>query len=49
MSSIIEVSGLSKQFKEIKAVDDLSFTVGEGEIWFLGQNGAGKSHDAPVH
>ncbi len=44
MPAIIEVNNLSKQFKEIKAVDDLSFTVEEGDVYgFLGQNGAGKS------
>jgi ABC-type multidrug transport system ATPase subunit len=44
MSSIIDVKGLSKQFKNIKAVDDLSFNVNKGDIYgFLGQNGAGKS------
>ena len=44
MSSIIKVSNLSKQFKEINAVDDLSFTVEQGDVYgFLGQNGAGKS------
>ena len=44
MSTIINVSNLSKQFKEIAAVDDLSFTVNEGDVYgFLGQNGAGKS------
>lgn len=44
MNSIIKVSHLSKQFKELKAVDDLSFTVHEGDVYgFLGQNGAGKS------
>ena len=44
MASIIKVNKLSKQFKEIKAVDDLSFTVDEGDVYgFLGQNGAGKS------
>lgn len=44
MSSIIEVRGLTKSFKEITAVDDLRFTVNEKEVYgFLGPNGAGKS------
>jgi ABC-type multidrug transport system ATPase subunit len=41
---VIQVSHLSKQFRDIHAVDDLSFTVNEADIYgFLGQNGAGKS------
>lgn len=44
MSSIIEVRELTKEFNEITAVDDLTFTVQEKEVYgFLGQNGAGKS------
>ena len=44
MPVIIQVNNLSKYYKEIKAVDDISFTVNQGEIYgFLGQNGAGKS------
>ena len=44
MSLIIEVDHLSKKFKSVPAVDDLSFTVNKGDIYgFLGQNGAGKS------
>ncbi len=44
MTSIISVTNLSKQFKDTKAVDDLSFTVNKGDVYgFLGQNGAGKS------
>jgi ABC-type multidrug transport system ATPase subunit len=44
MENIIQVNGLVKQFKEVRAVDGLSFTVKRGEIYgFLGQNGAGKS------
>ncbi|MBC7828445.1 MAG: ABC transporter ATP-binding protein [Chitinophagaceae bacterium] len=44
MPVIIHVEHLSKHYKDIKAVDDISFTVNQGEIYgFLGQNGAGKS------
>lgn len=44
MQRIIEVNHLSKQFKDTLAVDDLSFSVNEGDVYgFLGQNGAGKS------
>ncbi len=41
---MIEVRNLTKQYGAKKAVDDLSFTVNDGEILgFLGPNGAGKS------
>ncbi len=40
----IEVNSLTKEFGSSKAVDNISFTVKEGEIFgFLGPNGAGKS------
>lgn len=40
----IEVKNLTKKFGDFTAVDDLSLTVKEGEIFgFLGPNGAGKS------
>ena len=42
--NIIEVKNLVKKFDDFTAVDDISFTVGKGEIFgFLGPNGAGKS------
>ena len=41
---IIEVSDLTKDFKEVKAVDSLSLNVIRGDVFgFLGPNGAGKS------
>ena len=44
MKNIIEINGLNKCFGEVKAVQDLSFRVKEGELFaFLGVNGAGKS------
>lgn len=44
MENSIEISNLSKSFKELKAVDNLSFKVKKGEFFaFLGVNGAGKS------
>jgi ABC-2 type transport system ATP-binding protein len=43
-SSTIIVKNLVKKFKDVRAVDDISFEVKEGEIFaFLGPNGAGKS------
>lgn len=44
MKNVIEVKNLTKEYKKLKAIDDLSFEVKEGEILgLLGPNGSGKS------
>ncbi|TAH69838.1 MAG: ABC transporter ATP-binding protein [Anaerolineaceae bacterium] len=44
MDEIIKVSKLYKYFRDVKAVDDISFSVKRGELFgYLGVNGAGKS------
>jgi ABC-2 type transport system ATP-binding protein len=41
---MIDVRNLSRHFGDVRAVDDVSFTVNRGEIFsFLGNNGAGKT------
>ncbi len=42
--TILEMSHITKEFPGVKALDDVTFKVEEGEIHFLvGENGAGKS------
>jgi ABC-2 type transport system ATP-binding protein len=42
--NIIEIKNLTKKFKNLKAIDNISFEVKRGEFFaFLGPNGAGKS------
>lgn len=44
MNNVIEIKNLTKEYKNLKAIDDLSFEVREGEILgLLGPNGSGKS------
>lgn len=44
MNHIIEIERLSKHFDHVVAVDNISFSVMQGELFaFLGTNGAGKS------
>lgn len=44
MKNIIEIKNLNKSFKDIKAVNNISFSIKEGMFFaFLGVNGAGKS------
>lgn len=41
---MLEISALSRSYGHFKAVDDVSFTIGQGEIvGLLGHNGAGKT------
>jgi ABC-2 type transport system ATP-binding protein len=42
--TVLTIDRVTKRFGEVVAVDDLSFAVGEGEVFgFLGGNGAGKT------
>lgn len=44
MAKVIEIEGLTKKYGKHRGVEDVSFSVGTGEIFgFLGPNGAGKS------
>lgn len=44
IEEIIQARNVSKFFKNVNAVNDLSFSVQKGDVYgFLGQNGAGKS------
>jgi ABC-2 type transport system ATP-binding protein len=44
MSAIVEVEGLTKSYGRHRALNDVSFSVEEGEVFgFLGPNGAGKT------
>jgi branched-chain amino acid transport system ATP-binding protein len=44
MSCLLEVEGLGKSFRGLKAISDLSFQVAEGDIFgLIGPNGAGKT------
>ncbi len=44
MEKVIEVKGLTKQYTKVLAADNVSFDIGEGEIFALiGPNGAGKT------
>lgn len=44
MKNLVEMKAITKIFPGVKALDDISFTVREGEVHILlGENGAGKS------
>ena len=42
--NIVEVENLEKNYGQVRAVQGISFSVGQGSLFsFLGVNGAGKS------
>ncbi|NUM62303.1 MAG: ATP-binding cassette domain-containing protein, partial [Ignavibacteriaceae bacterium] len=44
VEKVIQISSLSKRFKDLLAVDELELHVNRGDVFgFLGPNGAGKS------
>ncbi len=44
MSDIIKADALVRRFGDVTAVNEVSFTIGKGELFgLLGANGAGKS------
>ena len=44
MEDVLELKGLTRRYGELVALDDLSFTVAEGQMFgFVGPNGAGKT------
>jgi len=44
MEPVLEIRGVSKAFPGVKALDNVSFSVGKGEVvGLIGENGAGKS------
>jgi ABC-2 type transport system ATP-binding protein len=47
VAAVIETDGLTKQFGDLVAVNDLTLAVESGECYaFLGRNGSGKSTTA---
>ena len=43
---MIEVKNVTKKYPNIKAVDNINFTIKDGEVvGFLGPNGAGKNYN----
>ncbi len=47
--AMIEAVGLTKYYGDVAAIDNVSFTVNQGEVVaFLGPNGAGKSTSMKV-
>jgi branched-chain amino acid transport system ATP-binding protein len=44
LTALVELHGVSKSFRSVKAIEDVSFTVEEGEaLGIVGPNGAGKT------